>query len=78
MVKVSRQSTSRLIQRIPPQRTFFCFREAKSVLADLSLSQGSLKKILQGVLQTINKNESVAALRWKMDRCKKFIGISSD
>jgi hypothetical protein len=48
-----------------------CFREVKSELADLSLSQGSLKKRLEGVIRTINKNESATDFRLKMDRCKK-------
>jgi hypothetical protein len=41
---------------------FFLFWKLKAELADLSLSQSSLKKSLEGVVRTISKNESAAAL----------------
>jgi hypothetical protein len=60
------------------QQPFFCFREAKSELMDLSLSQGSIKKSLEGVIRTISKNESAIALRQWMDHCEKYVRIGSD
>jgi hypothetical protein len=41
---------------------FFLFWQLKAEMADLSLSQSSLKKSLEGVVRTISKNESAAAL----------------
>jgi hypothetical protein len=42
---------------------FFLFREVKSELADLSLSQGGLMMNLEGVIRTISNNESAAGVQ---------------
>jgi hypothetical protein len=42
----------------------FCFREVKSQLADLSLSQGGLMMNLKGVVRTISKNKSTANFQY--------------
>jgi hypothetical protein len=49
-VRKPSRSASHPVHRIAPQRTFTCFREAKSKLVDLSLTQGSLKNSLEGVV----------------------------
>ncbi len=56
--KALRRFVSLLICRIRLRRTFFGFREVKSKQADLSLSQGSLKTNLEGVLEPAPKTGS--------------------
>jgi hypothetical protein len=55
-----KRSTSCPIRRKQLRRTFFCFREVKSELADLSLSKSGLMMNLDGVARIISKNESTA------------------
>jgi hypothetical protein len=57
---------------------FSFYREVKTELADLLMSQGSLMTNLEGVVQTISINESATDFRRKMDCCKKYVQISSD
>jgi hypothetical protein len=59
-VKAKKRSASLPIHRIPPRQMFFCFREVKSELADLMLSQGVLMTNLDGVVKTGSKNDSAA------------------
>jgi hypothetical protein len=61
--KGKKRSASRPICQQQLWRTFFCFREVKSELADLSLSMSGLMMNLDGVVRTINKNESAADFR---------------
>jgi hypothetical protein len=49
-----------------------------SDLANLLLTQGSLKNNLEGVVRTISENESAAALWQWMDCCEKYVWIDSD
>ncbi len=74
--KASRRSFSLPICHIPLQWTVFCFREVKSKLEDLLLSQRSLMTNLEGVVQMSSKNQSTTAFwRW-MDCCEQFVRIS--
>jgi hypothetical protein len=50
---------------------FFLFRRMKSELADLLLSQGSLKMSLEGVIQTIGNSGLLSW--WYMDRCENYV-----
>jgi hypothetical protein len=59
-----KRSASHPICQKQLRQTFFCFREVKSELADFSLSKSGLMMNLDGVVQTINKNESAANFRW--------------
>ncbi len=76
--KVSSWSASLPFCQTPPQLTFFCFREIKSKLADLSLSQGSLMMNLEGVIRTSSKNEFVIAFWQWMDCCKQYAWMGSE
>jgi hypothetical protein len=49
------------------------YRREKSELAGISLSQESIKKNWDGVVQNIAKNESATTIRQKMDCYKKSI-----
>ncbi len=76
-VKASRQSVSLPICRVHLRQTFFCFREAKSKLADLSLPQGGLMTKLGGGRPNQQRNESAAAFLQKIYHCKQYIQISA-
>jgi hypothetical protein len=73
--KASKWSASLSIRRIRLWWTFFCFREAKSKPAGLSLSQGGPMKNVEGVAWISCKNKSTAAVRQYKDRCKWYVRI---
>jgi hypothetical protein len=58
--KTKKRSASCPIHRKQLRQTFFCFREVKSELVDLSLSRSGLMMKLDGVARIISKNESTA------------------
>jgi hypothetical protein len=56
VAKASRRSASLPIHQIRLQWIFFCFKEAKSKLVELSLSQGGLMTNLERVTQISSKS----------------------